>query len=445
MDVNYNACVSNPYRTVEVPIIENELIHFISQNLLVLPDARSEESIKVKYEFTNFPASFSIITNHILNVHEYEVIDTIKNIARSVIAAGKMDINTEYIKSKPVHFVIQGNWTQFKKEEILNYLKKTILIQRDFTNDHDFPHFVVILLKNTVTEGIVGGVTGMLYNKVLSMTITDVDIKNKSMILGGLSHELFHAWMGNKIQITSPQGDTQWFLEGLNDFYGWQLAIKSGIITVKDYLNYYNELLEEYMISPYKLSTNEEMSRAFSLGNISANTAMARGHIVFMELLNKLIHQNKSRAPIDAAMKEIFHTYSGTNITVTDKALSDIFRKHLGDKLWDEVSKVIHDGAPVTLSSRLYLNNAILQSKKMEVPDFGFDITSLSGERKIKSLNVKSNAAIAGLHENDKVLGSEIDILHPTNMAYILIEESNVQKEIKFYPEKVQKNIPQYG
>lgn len=444
LEANYQACIINQYRANYRPLIEQDFFHFMSDSLFVLPSTNLEEIKTVKYQFINFPDDYSIVTNHILNKRQYEIKDSVGNISHSIIAGGKFDIKTVTIKNKPVHIIINGKWSMITADEISNYVQKLIYLQRKLMGDYNFPHFVVIIFDDIVPEGG-GGLSGSLYENVLSMVFTDTELKYKYLLLGSLSHELFHAWIGNKIKIATPQGDLQWFFEGMNDFYGWQIALKTGQVTIQDYIKYYNKLIKEYALSPYKEASNDEIAKIFKPGNPAGQLAMVRGHIVFMEILNKLHSQKKSRKLLDAALFEISDKYSGSKKYVSKKELDEIFRKHLGDKIWNDAASIINAGTAIQLSSSQFLGKVTLQNTEVSAPSFGFDLKTLVGEKQIRLLSKKSKAFQGGLTENSKVIEYGIDLTDPNRLVIILAEGSdNKQKLIKFTPDQIKKIIPQY-
>lgn len=436
MEASYQVCVSNPVRDNERPIIENNFFHFAAEKLFAVPDADLEKIYKIKIQFNNFPKNFSIVTNQNVNKREYELESSVEQLSRSIMAGGNVAIKTIFVNERPIHLLLNGKWTMFNVNELTAFLHKIISLQRNILADNDFPHFVLIFYDNKLPKGE-GGVLGSLYGNVLSMVITDDKPKNKPIVFGLISHELFHAWLGNKIRITKPQGDKQWFFEGVNDFYGWQLALETGMISTQDYLDYYNKLLKEYMTSPFKESNNQEIANAFKLRNPAGRAAMFRGHILFMEMLNKLDLQGRSRASIDTALQEILKNASDDN-------LSDIFRKHLGKEIWDETFELIQSGRAISLSSTLFSNKVKLQKQKTEIPDLGFNIKSLILDGKIKSLVKKSQASKSGLKENAKIIDYGLDLANPKSKVFITFEDEGHHKTISFKPESVKELIPQY-
>ncbi len=442
MEGNYHVCVSNQLRNIDFPIIEDGLFHFIAENLLILPDLDPKAIINVQFQFLNFPQNYTIATNHNLNQRDYYVKTSLRNLSRSIIAGGKLDVKTTFIKNRPIHMIVRGKWTFVDNDELRDFLQKMISLQRSFWDDYQFPHFVIMLFDNSTPNGG-GGLSASLYENVLSMVFTDTSKKNKPILFGSLSHELFHAWIGNKIRIPEPQGDLQWFFEGLNDFYGWQLALASGEITEHDYIEYYNSLLKEYALSPFKDFSNAEISKYFQLKSPIARLAMVRGHIVFMELLNNLQRENKSRKQLDLALQEIFHNYANNN-SLQAVNLSKILKKHVGKQIWTEAEKVLIYGDSISFSQNLFYKNAKLQNRSIEVPNFGFDTKTLVKEQKIRALEPKSKGALAGLKEDAKVIQYQIDMSGRISNTNIIINDSNGQKVINFVPEKIVKTIPRY-
>ena len=442
LNATYKVCMSNPSRNNLHPIIEKNFFHFMAESLLILPSAPIDELIKIKIKFEGFPQEYAFVTNHHVNKSEYEVTDTLRNISRSIMAGGRFRIETMYVNDKPIHIVLYGKWSVFKNDEMKNNLLKIIGKQREFLKDDNFPYFVMIIYDNDLPKPAM--LSGQLYENVLSMLVMDGEEKSKPILYGSFSHELFHAWIGNKIKLREPQGDLQWFFEGVNDFYGWQLALEAGQLSEKQYIKYFNEVIRDYSLSPYKTDSNNVLFRDFKLSNPAARLAMSRGHIVFMEIFNKLKNQQRGREPIDAALREIVDKYSDTKNTVTRESLDHIFRKHVGDQIWNEALRVLYNGEAVSFSQKPFSNRITLSNLAVTAPDFGFNVKSLVKDKRIVSLKKNSNAALAGLKENDKVLEYGFNLASATSPAQIVIEESGQQKLIEFMPQETEKVIPQY-
>lgn len=439
---NYKACSSNLIKDNGSPILSKDFFSFLIGELLILSNDDSK-LMNVQITFENFPEYYNFITNHSFGHQKYDIKDTPYNLSRSILTGGKFDIETLFVNKKPIHVVIHGKWKMFTIKELKRKIVQLIERQRSLLKDNDFNYFVVLLYDN---EGLSkqGAASGMLYNNVLRMLLIDSEEKKKGIFFGSLSHELFHAWIGNKIKIPAPQGELQWFFEGVNDFYGWQLALDSGVISEKDFVTYYNKILNEYLVSPYRDDSNETIAEIFNLRNPAGRLALVRGHIVFMEILNKLNSQNKSRAEIDLALREIDQNFSNKNKKITQEALDRIFKKHIGEEIWNQASDILYNGKPIILSDNLISRKNKLSTTKVAIPNFGFNLKQLLKEKRIISLDTNSNAALAGLKEADEVIYVSFDTTTADDPVYITIKGSDQHKVVQFVPNKSEKTIQQY-
>lgn len=82
--------------------------------------------------------------------------------------------------------------------------------------------------------------------------------------------------------------------------------------------------------------------------------------------------------------------------------------------------------------------------RKLPVPDFGFDLRTSLMKNRITSLAKNSNAALAGLHENDEIFAGSFDITSVDRPAIVGVNKSGQGKYIEFISERHEKEILQY-
>lgn len=444
LKVKYRACMNNHIRNISHPIIEKDFIYFNSGALLAFPVEDLYHKMKANFSLINFPTEFTLLNNNGLNINAYEIEDTIKNIVLHVIAAGNFHVKTLNINKRPVTILVKDTWHKyFTYDELESYLKLIIKKQRDFFKDNNFPFFALVLFK-TFEEKSTVAISGRFHGNVLGMSISDSDPKYKPVFYGTLSHELLHAWFGSKIDFPRVEAEFQWFFEGLNDFYGWQLALETDEVSNQIFHKYHNILLREYVLSPFKENSNEDLVKYYSFKNPADQLLLARGHIVYLEILNELYAQGKSRKYIDKAMREIFHKYGNRKKDPTMNDLTSIFRKHIGAEIWDKYFKSIQDGHKVSFSLKPFYDNVILQDELCEVANYGFDLDKTLRSKQIFSLQKGSAAELAGLKENDKIDSYNISMMSPNSPAYFIIQDAHEKKLIQFNPKIEKVNIPQY-
>ncbi len=443
--INYKYCPVNPTRTIYEPIIEPDFFHFLAGNVLINPE-HAVDPMNIKVDFKELPSQFTVATAHSIQEKVYTVNQPIQNFRDSAFVGSIYEVETINIKNQPVHIMTKDKWTLFDNKDFVYYLEKLITAQRTFWNDFDFPHYVIVLIKLESPDAE-KYIHGFHKKNILSMSIPDGKIEKLYKVFYSLSHELFHAWLGISIEAPQPQGNLQWFFEGLNDFYGLQFALKSGIIDRKSYIQVYNQSLQSYYVSPFYQATNNEISEHFLNSHIYYGIiAQVRGHIVFNDYIARHPRGSEMYNPLDMALKEIgtqFGRKSGKVITEND--LDIIFSKHLGDQEWSQMKRSIETGKLGSISPYLLEGEAVLIKKSVWAPSFGFDTEALIKHNALKSLKTNSNAYRAGLRKNDHILVHHFALNTPRVVAQVVVEKSGESKLIKFYPEKVIKYIPQYA
>lgn len=441
ISVNYQYCINNNARNIDFPIIENDFFHFLVGQVFVTPYSDNEKCLKEIRVNTALPDGFRLASSYTIDQTELNLAQSIKDFSNIVIIGSKNKIETFNIKNQPIYLVTKGDWSFFKNNDLIKYLEKIITVQRQFWNDYDFPHYIVALVQQQVPDHEKYIIRTHKTN-VLTMSIPDGPIEKLPKVLWGLSHELFHAWLGLKIKIPEPQGQLQWFFEGVNDYYSLRLAFDCGLITINDYVDFYNSIIKSYSVSPFKNNTNTENAAYYSLRGPHNQLSQMKGHLVFKEFSSKI--QNKSN-PFDTAMANIFDEFvKKKNYPVTEEKLETIFVKHIGKESWAELKTYLISGKSLDISPNLFKENAQLITEDIETPAFGFDVHSLVKSKKITALDSHSRAYQAGLRNDHLVLNYFLDFDDATAPAVILVEDHSKQKLIKFIPEKTVQTIPKY-
>lgn len=372
----------------------------------------------------------------------YDISQSINDFRNSMMIGSKNGIQTLSIMGQPVFIVIKGDWLYFKNNAT-SYLEKIITTQRNFWKDNDFPHYVITIIQQ-LTPDDEKYIFGTHKENVLTMSLPDGPEEKLPKVLWSLSHELFHAWLGMKIKIPLPQGDLQWFFEGVNDYYGLRLVLESGLISDLDYINIYNFLLKSYFISPLKYITNQQAAKYFSIKSPQGQMQEVRAHLLFKEFSNKLQKSNKEKL-LDDAMRDIFHQFGHKELNISQAKLDEIFINYLGKDDWDELKSYLMQGKVIQVSPALFSKNAFLIEKEYEAPIFDFDVTALIQSRLIKSLDPKSVAFEAGLRNNQQVLDYFLDFESANGLAEILVKDASGEKAVRFISRKTTKKvIPQF-
>lgn len=440
IQLSYQACNNNRARSLDSPIIESDFFHFYGSHLLALPVAsKSPENANkssVKINFSNLPQQVSCVSSYGANNCHFTLKDSIENLQNAIFAGGE-EIKTIYIKGHPVTILTKGSWQFFKKDPSF-YIKRIIETQRRFWNDFHFPYYAVILMQDNSSQGNKKA-NGRHENNLITALIPDGNEKKLPKALALLSHEAFHAWLGFKMKVPLEKSNLQWLLEGVTNYYGLRFVLASKLISKNAFLDLYNEFLEAYYLSPVHFASNQEIADHYVPSNPYYSVAMFRGHFVFEEAAPTL-NQTQDTRMLDNAMREIYQIHN-KNEPLTESEVFFTFSKYFGKKKWQMIRHALNTGA-ISHANKLE-NHSILTTKKIAVPQYGFDVAGLIKNKKITSVEPESKAFYAGLRDGQEVIKSNLP-LNAEDKVQIVIVTDNKQKIIHFKPEKMFKDIPQY-
>ncbi len=439
--ISYTYCSHNLQRNVHLPIIEKNLIKFVSNEIFLLPVNNPNETKLFGIELSSFPSHFKAISSYNVNQRKFLTYATLAEFSQSLIVIGELNIDKLNVNANNVYAVSNGHWPYLERPTS-DYLKSIIKTQRNFWNDDYFPHYIVFLVKQHENHTLPRIVLGKHWNNFAVLLLPE-ESTVVPIILSSLSHETFHAWLGMKMKFELPQGGLQWFSEGFNDFYGFHLAHESKVISVSDYIKMYNSYIVEYSQSPIKDATNNLIKQHYKTANEFDHIAQLRGHFLAKQLRDKMNDRQGNK--FDAAIKALFERYQRESWPyLSEDKIDAVFKEHVGEAHWQEFKEYINSGKEIEFSPKAFYPYAKLKEVKLKVPDFGFNMRTLFYENSIAELNPNSNAYRAGLRNGHKVLNQDIDCKAHDKIVNIAIDDNGSEKIISFKPEVVKKVIPQY-
>lgn len=443
---SYQVCSENAKRYISHPIVEKELLYLRATDFLILPEAEINRTFKIKFDLSELPAHFKLLTSFNINEKVFEINENIAGLSELVIGTGRVEIKKILIKEQPIYIFLTENLPL--NEKIIANTQKIIEEQRSFWKDFKYPHYAVIFIPQVDSEED-RYFKGEHKKNAVIISHPKLEKERLPMFFWVLSHELFHSWLGINLKVPLPQGNLQWFFEGVNDYYGLLFAYKSGAINEKNYINLLNSFIKEYYVSPLNTASNNEIAKYFHFKGFYDKLAQIRGHLSFLNALPVPFEQGKetliSPTPLDKSVKEIYEKYSkdhGGKLTIS--VMNKTFEKHFGADKWAEIKSHIFDGKILELSPALFAHHAILINKQQEVSNFGFDVSSYVKTHKIGPIATSSNAYKAGLRQGQVVIDDFLSLGQPNALNKMLIQEKNGQRIIEFKPDKMAKFVPQF-
>ncbi len=438
VDFRYSVCQKNPIRNVNVPIIENKLIYFPTYQLLIYPETDVNKIIKINMDLSSISSNLKVVTSFNVNERKYSLDKSLKEFFNSAICIGDFDIKNITVKNKTIYLVTNGSWAYFQKPSEY-YVERILTKLRHFWDDHEFPFYVVFLVKQA--EPVPRAALGKHWNNMVAILLPE-EANMRTLALHSIAHESFHAWMGKKMKMSLPQGDLQWFWEGFTDYYGLSLAYESNLISIEDYIEIYNAFVKQYWFSPFRTATNEEIRKHYNDGGYYTLIAQLRGHIIAKQLSDKFA--NNQTNDFDNAMRDLFSQYKFQNKqNVTEEMIDSVFFKHLGRE-WADTKHIINNGGLLELSKNAFSPFAKLSEVEIDAPDFGFDLYEMLSKHVIANIQSDSEAYIAGLRNGQLLKETDLDFKSVDKVTTVKVDDHGTEKIIKFKPKVVKKKVPQY-
>jgi len=426
------------------PILQVSYFHFMG-NAWVRPDWNENEEISFSLEWKNFPKEWYLANSFGANQNQQDFQIALGTFIRSIYVGGDFRFNTALVNGSPVYIAMRGSW-RFADKDFVDLAQKVFLIEREFWNDYNYPHYLVTLLPLDDPQ------SGTFYGGT-ALTKSFAGFATKNIKLDDLkpllAHELFHNWNPAKLgRITLPQQAFYWFTEGFTDYYTYVFLSRANLMTLDEYIRRQNEVLRNYYFSPVRNASGERIQNEFFTSNDISRLPYLRGRILAVNWNAMIKKSTNGKHSFDDVMRDLFREARKDRARViSPEAIAESIEHYTGQDVMPDIKRYIEDGETITPDP-----NALGQCVEQhiyEIPmfDLGFDLNALSSKKIIAGINADSAAYKAGLREGQTVIRhSQIFFGDSTKRIEITVQENGKQKVISFYPAGANKmRVPQYS
>lgn len=323
----------------QLAIINKKYFHFLGESFFILPGWDTNIEYNFKIAWNHLPANWSIANSFGAN-EKYQVIKlALWNFRHTVFLGGDFKIRTRYIGSDPVYIATRGSW-KFSEDQLCDLIRDVLIEERNFWNDHNYPYFLFAVIPISGNDDQSGIVRLNSYSLFLSSNRT-IDIHLKRL----LAHDIFHSWIGEKVQFAEPEQLVLWFKEGFTDYYTDLLLLRAKLISLQEYVDQYNVILETYYTSPMRYEKNERLINEFGSDEDLTRLPYQRGQI-FAHNLNYLIMKNSSwEKSLDHFMRDLMSRCQNEALVISNGSLSALIRFYAGDQILSEMMRTLNSGA----------------------------------------------------------------------------------------------------
>lgn len=408
--INYTYCNKNTVKSMDYPLTGYLLTYFPLGKFLITPEEDRQKPSHIELDFNALQEKFKMTTSFNINNKKASIDEKIDNFRMQMMSIGDLIVKNFQVNKKQVYVLSAGNKPYFEREA--HYLEKPLNSQNELSANSHLSQAMFFIGKNDVN------VSKDLsrwhyYNHIVATFLPQVK-NTKANLVPAQWYDVEHSWFNKPLQKLPTS-----FYEGMTDYYGFLFALRSGMISYKDYAKIYNYYLKHYYCSPLKYSTTGD------LNNI-------------VKIRDPFVSQYK-----DDFIEELQNQFQyGKYLHI--EASDYIFNTMISKEEWDKFRNKMMAGELIELSSAPLLSYAKLNMVQYYVPILGFDTKVLLAHNIIKDIDEQSPAYKAGLRNGQVINSHKIDFTTTRKIARVQIYDNGKMKAIEFKPQYIKITIPQY-
>lgn len=384
------------------PGISSSNFHLAGSQIL-LPIGKLEDANTYNIRIIDAPSDwnfYSSFSNTPLNMNFK---GSYWSILTTAFGGGNQRMISFKIKDKPVSVFIQGDYDNIDETTLISEIKNLINYQRNWTNDYSQPYYTISLLERE--NSLNGTAPGNLFVCFVDKNAT------KQQVLKVISHEMFHNWLPNKVQIETENGESDlkyaWLYEGFTEYFSRKILYEMNMLSLDDYIETFNTDIfliannEQANISYEKLLERRENK---GLGTNLHKLSYHRGNL--MALKWELdINKFNSNFTLKQFFLEVLDVCNKSNGFIKFDDFINIGKKY-GIGVRTDYEKYIIRGESIDIPKDAFSETH--QLKIVDVPSFDRGYELKKGKTwKLNKIKKKSNAYKAGLRNGMHFINSK--------------------------------------
>ena len=314
-------------------------------------------------------------------------------------------------------------------------------MEREFWHDKDFPYYLVTLKPFDTLRGSEdgSGFTNAFWLYLSKEDSFSYDIENM------LAHESFHTWNPLKMgAMQEPAESEYWFSEGFTVYYSDVTLLRSGLLSLPEYVEILNKRIREYESSPVKNLSNKEVVaryREYSVNQLPD----VRGPILALWLDAQIRWQSKNKSSLDTVMQALVRdAEKRPALELSSERVLRKAGKHLNRGSRETFRSLVKDGKEIPVPD--FPGNLCVHMSVDEVPpfDLGFDADVFRAKKQISAVKPDSEAFRAGVRDGQQVVGTSIYFGDATKPVRLTVRSDGGSQKIEYFPSGKPISIPQY-
>ncbi|WP_417881869.1 M1 family aminopeptidase [Xanthomarina gelatinilytica] len=384
------------------PGISSFSFHLAGSQIL-LPIGKLENANNYNIKIIDAPSDWNFYSSFSITPLNMNFTGSYWSILTTAFGGGNQRMISFKIKIKPVSVFIQGEYDNIDETPLISEIKNLINYQRDWINDYSQPYYTISIIERE--NGLNGTAPGNLF-----VCFVDPNA-SKQQVIKVISHEMFHYWLPNKVQIETKKGESDlkyaWFYEGFTEYFSRKILYDMNMLSLIEYIETFNTDIfliannEQANISYEKLLKQRENK---GLGTNLHKLSYHRGNLMALKWESD-INKFNSDFTLKQFFLEVLDVCSKSKGFIKFDDFIRIGRKY-GVDVRADYEKYIINGESIDIPKDAFSETH--QLKIVDVPAFDRGYEFKKGKTwKLKKINKKSNAYNAGLRNGMQYLNSK--------------------------------------
>lgn len=317
--------------------------------------------------------------------------------------------------------------------------------------DEDVPNYLVALsgLPKRVNYNGYSGIGR--YNSFSSAVSDDLSMVFLNRFFG---HEITHQWMPERLgsMPLCASGDCEpygyWLSEGFTNFVMSEVMVRSGLWSQTDLMDYSNEVLRDYHLSPAKNVDGSDIQSWFWEDSDYRQQPYLRGYMIARNWEAEMkARQTGSVMSVLREMRDLADAAPFNDPPVlSTRYIADMFTPDLGRDPREDIIRFYFDGEDIDIRGDWFQDCAELKVTAVSTFDPGFDIDGAWTRGEVTDVVPESSAQMAGLEDGMELITMISDgFQDPKKPIVLTVKDGRAEKEISFLPASKDKHkVPQF-
>jgi predicted metalloprotease with PDZ domain len=323
---------------------------------------------------------------------------------------------------------------------VLKDVRRIIDEENRFWNAAPMPYFLVTLAPFDERSGDNDG-SGFTNAYMLFLSHEDTMDAERLRLM---AHEMFHHWNPMSMGAHGADEVAQWFAEGFTVYYAGVIPLRSGLTSYSEYLDYLNEWLRRYELSPVRGMTEAAWKSISHSSGEGYELSYERGAAIALWADAAIRIRSNGKNSLDNVMFTLVHQSETENPApdFTEERVLAAFSPYLPGDEMQLLRAMAIDGADVPLPERLG-DCALRQSETQAVVDPGFDERASIAAKRVTGVTQDGPAYRAGIRDGQELFRWSVYNDDPSKDALLGVVIGGERKVISFSPAR-QAHVQQY-